>query len=161
MTNATKLAKFIDSGFSSNIKEILVTKESSGKYTLFGKYSISLNKRGFYTVFSSKTMSLSEFSSLKIATSWCVFDHLNKYRESRRLEQLDLKLCSIAVDIAVHKNKIKSATDVASKMIYTIKLQEDNFCRRQTLNEIKVYINNSRALQEQKFRLKAPKINYL
>ena len=59
------------------------------------------------------------------------------------------------------QKKIKSSNDVASKLIYTIKLQEDNFCRRQTLQEIKNYINNSRALQEQKFRAKAPKINYV
>ena len=161
MTNATKLAKFIDSGLSSDIQDILVTKEHAGKYTLFGKYSIILNKRGFYAVFSSKTMTLNEFSSLKIATSWCVFDHLGRHRDGRRLEHLDLKLCSIAVDIAVHKNKIKSSTDTATNLIYTIKLQEDNFRRRQTLQEIKLYINNSRALQEQKFKTKAPKINYL
>ena len=90
MTNATKLAKFIVSGLDSSISEILVTKEHAGKYTLFNKYSIVLNKRGFYTVFSSKTMSLSEFSSLKIATTWCVFDHLGRYSEGRRVEHLDL-----------------------------------------------------------------------
>ena len=161
MTNAIKLANFIDSGLDSSISEILVTKEHAGRYTLFNKYSIVLNKRGFYTVFSSKTMSLNEFSSLKIATTWCVLDHLGRYSEGRRLEHLDLKLCSIAIDIAVHKKKIKSSNDVASKLIYTIKLQEDNFCRRQTLQEIETYINNSRALQEQKFRAKAPKINYV
>lgn len=161
MTNATKLAKFINSGLDSDIQEILVTKESSSKYTLFGKYSIVFNKRGFYAVFSTNTMTLHEFSSLKIAMTWCVLHHLSKYSDCHRLAKLDLKLCSIAIDIAVHKKKIKSSTDAAYKVIYIIKLQEDNYRRRQTLQEIKNYINNSRVLQEQKFRSKAPKINYL
>lgn len=161
MTNATKLAKFIDSGLKSEIREILVTKESPNKYTLFGKYTIMLNHRGFYNVFSTKTMSFVEFSSLKTATAWCVFDHSGRYSDGRRLENLDLKLSSISTDIAVHKNMVRSNIDSESKVIYITKLQEDNYKRRQTLQEINFYINSSRALQEQRFRTKAPKFNYL
>ena len=161
MTNATKLAKFIDSGLNSDIKDILVTKESANKYTLFGKYNVTLNKRGFYSVFSTTTMRFKEFSTLKTATAWCVFDQVGKYRNSDRLESLDLKLSSISTEIAVHKNMVKNASDVDAKLIYTTKLQEDNRKRRITLQEINFYINSSRALQEQKFRSKAPKFNYL
>lgn len=161
MTKATKLAKFIDSGLNSDIQEILVTKESPNKYTFFGKYTIILNHRGFYSVFSTKTMLFKEFSTLKTATAWCVFDHVGKYGEGQRLENLDLKLSSISTDIAVHKNMVKSTNDVDAKLIYVTKLQEDNHKRRITLQEIKFYINSSRVLQEQKFRAKSPKFNYL
>lgn len=161
MTNASKLAKFIDSGLNSEIQDILVTKESPNKYTLFGKYTVMLNQRGFYSVFSTKTMTFREFSSLKTATAWCVFDHAGRYSEGRRLENLDLKLSSISTDIAVHKNMVRSNADSDSKVIYVTKLQEDNYKRKLTLQEINFYINSSRALQEQKFRTKAPKFNYL
>lgn len=161
MTNATKLAKFIDSGLNSDIKEILVTKESPNKYTFFGKYTIILNQRGFYSVISAKSMVLKEFSTLKTATAWCVFDHVGKYSEGQRLENLDLKLSSISTDIAVHKNMVRSTDNSDSKLIYVTKLQEDNHRRRVTLQEINFYINSSRVLQEQKFRAKAPKFNYL
>lgn len=161
MTNATKLAKFIDSGLNSDIKEILVTKESPNKYTFFGKYNVILNQRGFYTVFSTKTLAFKEFSTLKTATAWCVFDHVGKHGSSQRLESLDLKLSSISTDIAVHKNMVRNATNIDTKSIYVTKLQEDNHRRRLTLQEINFYINSSRVLQEQKFRTKAPKFNYL
>ena len=161
MTNATKLAEYINAELSSDIQEILVTRESATKYTLFGKYTILLNKRGFYTVFSTKTKSYYEFSTLKIATAWCVLDHAEKYVDGNRLENLDLKLSSIAVDIAVHKNMIKNAIHDDTKLISVTKLQEDNHRRRQTLREINFYINNSRELQEQRFRAKASKFNYL
>lgn len=161
MNKAYKLAKFIDSGLNSDIRDILVTKEAPNKYTLFGKYTIILNRRGFYKVFSTKTMMFYEFSTLKIATAWCVFDQLSRYSEGRRLESLDLKLSSISTDIAIHKNMIRSTVDPNAKYIYITKLQEDNHKRRQTLEEINFYINNSRILQEQKFRSKAPKFNYL
>lgn len=161
MTNATKLAKFIDSGLNSDIREVLVTKESSNKYTLFGKYSIVLNIRGFYSVLSTKTMAIKEFSTLKTATAWCVFDHLGKYSNGQRLENLDLKLSSISTDIAVHKNMVRNTSDLDSRLIYLTKLQEDNHKRRITLQEINFYINSSRELQEQKFRAKATKFNYL
>lgn len=161
MNNATKLAKFIDSGLKSDIREILVTKESPNKYTLFGKYTIILNQRGFYNVFSTKTMMIKEFSTLKTATAWCVFDHVGRYGEGQRLENLDLKLSSISTDIAIHKNMVRIANDSGSKLIYVTKLQEDNHKRRVTLQEINFYINSSRVLQEQKFQAKAPKFNYL
>lgn len=161
MTNATKLAKFIDSGLNSDIREVLVTKESPNKYTLFGKYNVIPNIRGFYNVFSIKTMSLKEFSSLKTAIAWCVFDQLGKYSDGQRLENLDLKLSSISTDIAIHKNMVRTTTESGHKLIYLTKLQEDNHRRRITLQEIKFYINSSRELQEQKFRAKAPKFNYL
>ena len=161
MTNATKLAKFIETGLDSDLQDILVTKQAPNKYTLFGKYNVVLNDRGFYSVFSIKTMTLKEFSTLKTATAWCVFDQVGKCRDGQRLENLDLKLSSISTDIAVHKNMVRNTDDSDTRLIYITKLQEDNHKRRITLQEINFYINTSRELQEQKFRAKAPKFNYL
>jgi hypothetical protein len=156
--NAIKLAKFVNEELQTNLKESLITKDSFGQYYLFGEYAIIRSKK-YYTVSCSDKTLL--FSSLKTATAWCVLDHAKKYFDANRVEALDLKLCSIAVDIAVHKNMIRNAQKDSEKIISIIKLQEDNYKRKTILNELEVYINSSKKIQDRNFLKKESKFNYL
>lgn len=155
---ANKLSNLVTEELQTTLQESLVTKDSFGKYYLFGKYSISLVNQ-YYSVTCSEKILL--FSALKTATAWCVLNHSKKHFEANRIESLDLKLCSIAVDIAVHKNLIRTAKTESEKIIYTIKLQEDNYRRKSILNELNIYINSSKRIQDDNFLKKNSKFNYV
>ena len=158
MMNAVKLASFVDTELQTTLQDSLVTKDSLGKYYLFGRYSVVLSN-GYYTVQTGNKTLL--FSALKTATAWCVLDNAGKYFEANRIETLDLKLCSMTLDIAIHKNKIKTAKTDAEKLIFIIKLQEDNYKRRSILNELDIYINSAKRIQDKIFHKKDSKFNYV
>lgn len=156
---ATKLANFVNVELSSDIQEVIFTTDNSGKYYLFGKYAI-IKHKSFYKVCSLHSDNSLIFSSLKNATAWCVFNNAGKHVDARRIESLDLKLCSIDVDIAVHKNKIKNSTSDYITLISITKLQQDNYKRRLILSELTHYIDNCKRIQDNNFRTKGSKIKY-
>lgn len=159
MTDASKLAYFIKDRLSSELQEVMLTKDASGKYYLFGKYVI-VKRSNLYKVYCSKEQGPHDFCSLKSATAWCVLDNAGKYIEARRIENLDLRLSSIDVDIAVHKNKIKRSSNDYSNLISLTKLQQDIQKRRHLLAELDYYIDNSKKIQDKNFRIKDSKIKH-
>lgn len=148
MKLVTKLNNFFDEELRSDVKDILITRDMSGKYTLFGEYSI-MPSNGYYTVRSRHIKQ--EFATIKNALAYVTLLHAGKYLEARRIQVLDLNLCSINVDLAVHRNILKSKTDYDSRLIYIIKIQEDTIKKRRIVQEIKSHINNSIQLQNKKF----------
>jgi hypothetical protein len=80
--------------------------------------------------------------------------------DARRIEMLDLKLSSIDVDIAVHKNKIKTSTTNFNALVSITKLQEDTHKRRMILSELTYYLDNSKRIQNDKFNTKDSKIKH-
>lgn len=157
---AIKLANFVNAELSSELKEIIFTKDNSGKYYLFGKYVILSNKRT-YVVYCLKNGYKLEFCNLKNATAWCILDNVGKHLDARRIETLDLRLSSIEVDIAVHKNKIKHSKNNLSASISMTKLQQDTLKRKIIVSELSDYIDNSKQIQYKNFRTKDSKIKHL
>lgn len=160
MTDAAKLANFFDLEVHSELNEVMVTKDNKGKYMLFGKYYIVPINNGHFKVFALGYSSPIEFSTLKNATSWCILHKAGRQYDANRIESLDLKLCSMNVDIAIHKKLARNAVTTFDKVIYAIKLQEDTIKRRLIIQEINNYINTSKRIQEDKFRKKYPNFNY-
>ena len=157
---ATKLANFVNTELSSELKELILTKDNSGKYYLFGKYII-LNNKQTYTVYCIKTGYKLEFCTLKNATAWCILDNVGKHLDARRIETLDLRLSSIDVDIAVHKNKIRNSKNDFSSVISLTKLQQDTLKRKIIISELSDYINNSKQIQYKNFGSKDSKIKHI
>lgn len=160
MKDITKLANFVDSELDSSLKDVLLSRDSSGKYYLFGKYAI-INHKHFYKVYCIKSKEIVEFSSLKNATAFCVLQNAGKRLDAKRVMNLDLRLTSIDVDIAVHKNKIRNSKTTFDSTISITKLQEDTYKRRVLLAELNDYINNSKRIQDNNFRSKDSKIKHL
>ncbi len=158
--DVTKIARFVDNELSSELRELIFTKDSSGKYYLFNKYIIFRMKNN-YKVFCLETSERIEFASLKNAAAWCILENAGKYRDARRIVSLDLKLSSIEVDIAAHKNRIKNSTSEFTTMVSITKLQQDTFKRRQLISELTEYVNNSKTIQDRNFRIKDSKIKRL
>ena len=155
--SAVKIARFVNTRLTNDVQQVLFTKDDSGKYYLFGKYIIA-NIKNIYKVYSVNDDRRFEFSSLKNATAWCVLTNASKYMDARRIEMLDLKLSSIDVDIAVHKNKIKTSTTDFNILVSITKLQEDTYKRRMILSELTYYLDNSKRIQNDKFNTKDSKI---
>lgn len=146
-----KLEKFFLQEINQ-LKDIIVMhNDDDNSYVLFGKYVIRLSKNGYYQVSTLTTDDFAEFNSLKNAVSWCTFEHAKKYREANRIKELDLRLCSIEVDLAIHKKMVKNSTNTDSKWTYIIKFQEDTIKKKLMLKELNTYINISKMLQSQRF----------
>jgi hypothetical protein len=148
MKTEIKLNQFFENELKSDLKEVLISKDQRGRYYLFGKYTIVPTKRGLYRVFA-KDIDI-EFENMRNAAAWCTLHHAKKYREARRIEDLDLRLSSIDTDLLVHRHMLKKRND-SSKWIYMNKIQEDTVKRRRILDEIKSYINSSKIIQTGKF----------
>lgn len=149
--SVSKLARFFDQELEEAKKFLIVS--NNGVYELFGRFKIE-PKKTYFLVTDFKTKETVEFSSLKYAVAWCILLDGEKHVDSRRLHTLDLKLCSLYTDIAVHRKMLKSANDSDAKLLYKIKLQEDSFKKKTVIKEIDTYINNSKTLQGKKFTVK-------
>jgi hypothetical protein len=151
------LSNFIDSELDTDLQEVLFTKDAQGKYYLFGKYVI-VRLNNLYKVYCLDTRNRVDFLSLKNATAWCVLRNSGDNQGASRIHNLDLKLSSIDIDIAVHKNKIKNAKSNFGTLISITKLQEDTYKRRWLVSELSHYINQSKRIQNNKFNAKDSKI---
>jgi hypothetical protein len=157
--NAITLSKFVTNELSTEIQEVVFSRDTQGKYYLFGKYVI-VQTPNLYKVYCLVKRTKLDFSSLKNATTWCVLSNSGNRTGATRVYNLDLKLSSIDVDIAVHKNKIKKAKTNFAGLISATKLQEDIYKRRTVVSELSYYIEQSKKIQNSKFNSKNSKIKH-
>lgn len=153
MMTAINLATLFDYELHSDLKTVLITKDKTGKYTLFGRYSIRPVSNNLYIVADASSSEIVEFTILKNAIAWCTLRNSKKWTDARRLQRLDLKLCSLNADMAVHKRMFKLAKTSVSRLIYQSKLQEDSYKRRLVISEIESVIFHTRLIQERNFNL--------
>ena len=149
MMLAAKLNKFFDDELCSDLKDVLITKDVFGKYTLFGKYTIIPVSDGQFKVRGKDASFI--FSTIKNALAYVTLIHAGKYSEANRVRYLDLSLCSINLDLAIHRNILKNRTDDGERILYIIKIQEDTIKKRRIIDEIKTHINNSVRIQTRRF----------
>jgi hypothetical protein len=149
MTVVTKLNRFFEEELQSELRDILITKDSNGSYSLFGKYTITPTKNGYYKVKSNYLYV--EFTTIKNALAYVTLHNAKKYTAANRIQHLDLSLCSVNVELQVHRNILKSKVDPANRLIYIIKIQEDTIKKRRIVEEIKSYINSSIQIQSYRF----------
>lgn len=130
------------------IQELFIVHEHDGSYNLFGAYIINQQNNGAYKLQKLDSHSTLEFSSLKYAVTYCVFEKNNKYKEKARLVELDDLISSLEVTIQQHK---KLAQKSEYKDIVLAKLIEAKLKKRQALNEMQRYTALSRYIQDRKF----------
>lgn len=153
MTKATKLAQYIEEKLHSDMKELLINSHGNGSYELFGNYYIKQIKNQYYKVLSLRDNEIYDFTSLKNATSWCTLHNQKLFTAANRVYNLDLRICSIQLDIAVQKNMVRDKQN-ENRLTYLIKLQEANIKKKLLVEELNSYINNSKNIQANKFSSK-------
>jgi hypothetical protein len=131
------------------ISELFIVRENDGSYNLFGKYAVvPVNNTYKLNVIGEPEYYF--FSSLRNAVTWCVFDKNNKYKEVKRIHELDELISSLDVIIAQH-TKLLEKTKNEDKYIYSAKLAEGKYKKKQALQEIEKYASISRYWQRKKF----------
>ena len=102
-----KLDSFFSADLEKTVADVIILQHSTGGYELFNKYDL-YKENNFVKVMVRYTHTIKEFSSLKVAMSWCIYDKRNKITEAKRLEQLDQLLTGINVAINSHKKTEKA-----------------------------------------------------
>lgn len=151
----TKLTNIINKELTKKIKDVLVMKNDDGSYDLFGRYKITVNENGYFVVeIHDKYEKFDNivFSSLKHAVTWCVFDKNNKFKDIKKIIELDTDISSLDVSIAQHKKLAEKSQDLELKDIYIAKLTEAKLKKRAKMTEIKSYIDISKFLQNKQFK---------
>jgi cell division protein FtsI/penicillin-binding protein 2 len=141
----------ISKDFSHKINELLVLKEDKGTYVLFGKFRIVQESNGFLLFDLIDDSIIHEFSSLQNAFTYCVFANNKKYKELKRILDLDEQLAGIDVIVSQHRKIASQKENSDDKAIYLAKLSESQRKKRMMLEEIKSYIDVSKHWQNRKF----------
>jgi hypothetical protein len=148
-----KVSQFLQREYYSNLENVSIFQDDDGSYEFFNRYVIAKENEGYLVIlkYNSETK---KFGSLKNAVSWCIFDIRNKFARAQRVEYLDRIISAIDVNILVHKNLVKKAKDLDTKLIYLAKLSEDQLKRKAYITEMGNYFHESKLLQAQKFSMK-------
>jgi predicted membrane chloride channel (bestrophin family) len=135
------------------IKDVFIVKEYDGSYNLFGTYVIRPQNLGTFVVSTINDPYAEdiEFSSLKYAVTYCVFEKNHKGRETNRIVELDRYIAGLDVSIAQQK-KLMNKREVPDKFIYLAKLSEDQLRRKNAQKEIDGYAAHSKYLQTKKYQ---------
>ena len=150
----SKFDRFLTKEINDDLQEVLIYKNKSGIYDVFGKYRIvPIGKNRFKVTHKTKVLD-EEFSSTRNALCFCTLLHNNKNTEAVRLCKLDLTLSSIETDIAVHKQLGRTTKNTDKHDIYITKIEEDSVKKRQLLAELNCFINTAKVLQNQNFETK-------
>jgi hypothetical protein len=136
----------------NKISDLLIIRENDGSYFLFGKYKIVVDNLGNHKLLNMKYNELiHNFSNLKNAVTYCVFDKNKKNKWLSRIIELDSLLSGIEVMIAQHEKLAKKSTDLDRKSIYLAKLYEEKLKKREMMKEINGYIQTSKYWQTKKY----------
>lgn len=145
-----KLDAFITSSKISDLHDKLIYQDDRGVYHLFNRYTITKTCSGNFIVMLKNSDTSHTFTSLKVATAWCVYDQKNRFYDSDRIKTIDSTLCSLHVDITQHSRMI-SNRQCGNKYILLTKLEEERMKVRMLTAEMRMYTNNARHWQIQKF----------
>lgn len=157
MNNEIKIENFLKKEFNSNIKDVCIIQSEDGNFELFNEYVVKKTTNGLYNVNPIYVMGNYQFTSLKNAFTWCIFHKYRRFKDSKRIEELDLLLNSVHITMLQQKKLLLKSKDLESKLIYTAKIHEQKIKKNIMLKELTNYINISKHLQTKRFLNKLPK----
>lgn len=134
----------------SKIKDLFIVRESDGTYHLFGKYLITPVNESYKITVQDENINYT-FYSLKHAVTWCVFDKNRKYKELKRVLELDSDIISLEAAIVNHE-RLLLKSEGENKYIYQAKLYEEKLKKRKLLEEINQFAALSKYMQTRKFQ---------
>ena len=154
-----KLNKLFPKDLTSKLKDLLVSRDKDGSYQLFNKYYIHTSDNGLYQVsIAGSDITPPVFSVLKHAVTWCTMEQRKKYKEIKRIEDLDKQLASQDFEIALLKRRILNSSDPETRSIYKAKYYEHKIKKRNLLKEIEEYVIDSKYWQNKKFKEADPQL---
>lgn len=148
-----KITQFLKKEFFNKMADIAMLQNEDGSYEFFNRFTVYPAKNGYHVQLKYND-DVKLFSSLKNALTWCIFENRTKYSQARRIEYLDSMIAGIDANIQVHRNLLKKSNDVEYKLIYAAKLSEEQTKKRQMVEEMTSFINESNNWQTRKFATK-------
>jgi hypothetical protein len=137
------------------IKELKSLYISNDRYGIkaFGKYRIRQDAQtNLFTVSSHNGEHSCQFINARNAMAYCVFSHNSNNEKATEVYNLDGKMASINLDIAVHTRGYKStAKDLDHRLIQLTKLQDDLGRKKQIVYNLERLINTSKEQQRRIF----------
>ena len=146
----TTLKRVVKDKQLENLEKYLVI-DVKGGYELYGEYFIEQDSNT-YTVSKKGTATVEKFNVLRHAVTWASMDKRGSYTDAARVILLDRLLEGATVDLQIHQNMYRKASDIEKKLIYSAKIQEDKLKKSQVTAELNTYITNAKNWQYRQFK---------
>ncbi len=146
----TTLKRVVKDKQLENLEKYLVI-DVNGGYELYGEYFINPENNRF-TVTKQGTATVEKFNVLRHAVTWASLDKRGSFTDAARIILLDKLLEGASVDLQIHQNMYRKASDIEKKLIYSAKIQEDKLKKSQVTAELNTYITNAKNWQYRQFK---------
>lgn len=147
-----KIEKFLEKEIGS-LKDILILKNDTNHYFLFGKYEIVPNGNQ-YTVELSDVYKTETFNYVQCAITWCLYHFNKKHASLKRIQQLDTRLTAIDLSIKIHKRMLNEPKSIEDICILETKLEDELMKKEQLQRELDFLVSASKSWQLKKFKEK-------
>lgn len=132
----SQLVNVVTETYSKSIAKALIKTDVG--IVAFNEFVIIKIDNG-YRVMSRRTFTEVEFTSIRNALAWIIFEHQGRFKDSKRIAQLDSKISSLEIEINIHR-RVKTKAD-ASKYIILLNKIQDGVSRKQELtSELDKYL---------------------
>jgi hypothetical protein len=111
---------------------------------VFGEYLIARIKDG-YRIYTKNTFTEVEFSNIKNAFAWVIFDRAGRFKVGQRIVELDAKISSLGVEIEIHK-KSSTKSDTGKYVILLNKIQDESKRKQELVRELDNYLETAKRL---------------
>ena len=118
---------------------------------VFGEYLIAKIENG-YKIYTKNTFTVVEFSNIKNAFAWVIFDRSGRFKICQRIVELDAKISSLSVEIDIHKRSI-TKSDTGKYVILLNKIQDESLRRQELINELDNCLETAKRLSESMLEL--------
>jgi len=147
-----KIKQMFQAEMIKELQHLYISNDNNG-IKAFGKFSIRTQKTsGLFTVAEENWDTSPEFITARNAMAFCVFQHNQQNESARAVYNLDGKLASINLDIAIHTRGYKrKANDLDYRLIQLTKLQYDLEKKKQIVLTLERLINTSKEQQRRIF----------
>lgn len=143
------LEKIIDRRTFESLKKTIIVKEGND-YVLFCKYLIQ-NCGINYQITRLTDDTMYTFSSLKYAVTWATLDRCDMVYEANRVLYLDMLLSGIDLSSKLYDNYLKKRKNIEEKFIYLNKINENNFKKKNVVNELSGLVIKAKNKQLKRF----------
>ena len=133
----SKLASVVRETYSHSIVSSLVKTDLG--IVAFNQFLIMKIDDG-YKIISRRTFTEVEFTSVRNALAWIIFEYSGRFKDSERVHQLDSKISSLDVEINLHKRS-KFKADSSKYVILLNKIQDETYRKQELVAELDKYLS--------------------
>lgn len=138
----SQLVNVVQETYSKAMTKALIKTELG--ISVFGEYAIVKIKNG-YSVRARRTFTEVEFTSIRNALAWIIFEHQRRFKDSKRVAELDSKIASIDVEINIHK-RVSRKADTSKYIILLNKIQDEISKKRELEVELDKYLTTVKTI---------------